>query len=87
MRLESPDAGAALDRIGDILSVAKLQKAQTTAGAEALYAIESDTLQDSSIIPIAHIPEVYSWAPAVHDWVVTRWGKIDLGNVWMEPSR
>ena len=87
IRLESPDAGAALDRIGDILSVAKLQKAQTTAGAEALYAIESDTLQDSSIIPIAHIPEVYSWAPAVHDWVVTRWAKIDLGNVWMEPSR
>ncbi|PYX97096.1 MAG: hypothetical protein DMG62_02540 [Acidobacteria bacterium] len=87
LRLESPEAGAALTRIGTILNLPKLQKAETTTTLEAMYAIESDALKDYSLVPIAHIPEAYSRAPIVHDWFVTRWGDIRLADLWVESAK
>jgi len=87
IRLESPEAGAALARIADVLNLSKLRKAQTAAGAEALYGVEGDALKDYLIVPIAHIPESYSVAPAVHDLTITRWGEIRLGNSWVEAAK
>lgn len=87
LRLESPEAGAALTRIGSILNLATLQKAQTAATAELMYAVESDALKDYSVIPIAHIPEAYNRAPVVHDWSMTRWGEVKLADLWIEATK
>lgn len=87
LRLESPEGGAALTRIGSILNLAKLQRAQTATTAETLYAVEGDALKDYSLIPIAHIPEAYSRTPIVHDWTMTRWGDIRLADLWIEAAK
>jgi len=87
LRLESPNAGAALTRIGNTLNLAALQKAQTAATADATYAVESDALKDFSTIPIAHLPEAFSHAPTVHDWSITRWGEIKLADLWIEAGK
>ena len=87
IRLESPEGGAALTRIGSILNSAKLQKAQTATTAQALYAAEADALNDYSIIPIAHVPEEYTRAAIVHDWSITPWGELRLGDLWIEGSK
>ncbi|PYY17872.1 MAG: hypothetical protein DMG61_01635 [Acidobacteria bacterium] len=87
VRLESAEAGAALTRIGTILNLSKLQKAQTSSTAETIYAVESDALKDYSIIPIAHIAETYNRAPIVHDWSITRWGDIRLAELWIEAAK
>lgn len=87
LRLESPEAGAALTRVGTILNLAKLQKAETATTANAMYAVESDALKEYSIIPIAHISEAYNRAPIVHDWFITRWGEIRLADLWIEGAK
>jgi peptide/nickel transport system substrate-binding protein len=87
IRLESPEGGAALSRIGSALNSAKLQKAQTAGTAQALYAIEGDALSDYSIIPIAHLPEAYSRAATVHDWSMARWEELKLGKLWIEVAK
>jgi len=87
VRIQSPDPAAALAAIGETLGVAALRKAQAAASIEALYGIESEVLKDHSIIPIAHIPAAFSLAPAVHDWMITSWGTIDLADLWVEAAR
>ena len=87
IRLESPEGAAALTRIGSILNSARLQKAQTAGTPQALYAAEADALNDYSIIPIAHIPEAFSRSAIVHDWSMTRWGELRLGDLWIEGAK
>ena len=87
VRIESPDAASALAAIGDALDNASLQRAQSAASGDQLFAIENDALKDYSIIPIAHVPESFSVAPVVHDWWTGIAGTIDLGNFWMEAPR
>ena len=76
-----------LTRIGSVLNSAKLQKAQTAGTPQALYAAEADALNDYSIIPIAHIPEGFSRSAIVHDWSMTRWGELRLGDLWIEGAK
>lgn len=87
LRLESPDKGTALSRMGSILNFPKLQAAQATTTPEAMFAVESDTLKDYSIIPIAYVPEAYIRASTVHDWSLTRWGDIALADLWIEAPK
>jgi peptide/nickel transport system substrate-binding protein len=87
LRLESPEGRAALTRIGSILNLAKLQKGQTATTADTLFAIESDALKDYSIIPIAYLPEAFNRAQTVHDWSMTRWGDMKLGDLWVEVAK
>src|SRR6185312_2741798 len=87
LRIESPDAASALALIGDALDNATLQRARSATNADQLFAVENDALKDFSIIPIAHLPESFSIAPTVHDWILGIAGSIDLGNLWMEPPR
>ena len=86
-RIESPDGASALAAIGDALDSPTLQRARSATNADQLFAIENDALKDFSIVPIAHVPESFSIAPAVHDWSLGIAGSIDLGNLWMEPPR
>jgi len=87
LRIESPDAASALALIGDALDNATLQRARSATNADQLFAVENDALKDFSIIPIAHLPESFSIAPTVHDWILGIAGGVDLGNLWMEPPR
>ena len=87
LRIESPDPASALASIGDALDNATLQRAGPATNADQLFAVENDSLKDYSIIPIAHLSESFSVAPAVHDWSLGITGGLDLGNLWMEPPR
>src|SRR5690242_8551179 len=87
LSIESPDAGSALDSLGDTLDNSTLQRAQSAADGDQLFAIENEALRDYSIIPIAHVPESFSVAPVVHDWTMGITGSLDLGNLWMESAR
>ena len=87
LRLESPEGGAALARVGSILNLANLQQGQTATTAQARFAIEGAVLKDYSIIPIAHLPEAYNRAPTVHDWSMTRWGDVRLAELWIEGAK
>jgi len=87
LRIESPDAASALALIGDALDNATLQRARSATNADQLFAVENDALKDFSIIPMAHLPESFSIAPTVHDWILGIAGGVDLGNLWMEPPR
>ena len=87
LRIESPDAASALASIGDVLDNATLQRARSATTADQLFVVENDALKDFSIIPIAHLPESFSIAPAVHDWTLGIVGSVDLGNLWMESPR
>ena len=87
LRIESPDAASALASIGDLLDNATLQRARSATTADQLFVVENDALKDFSIIPIAHLPESFSIAPAVHDWTLGIVGSLDLGNLWMESPR
>lgn len=87
LRLESPAAGATLARIGNILNLGTLQKALTATTSDSMYAVESDSLKDYSIVPIAHLPEAFNHAGSVHDWSMTRWGEIKLADLWIEAGK
>ena len=87
LRLESPDKGTALSKIGSVLNLPKLQAAQSAATPAAMFAVESDALKDFSIIPIAHVPEAYIRASNVHDWSMTSWGDIELADMWIEAPK
>jgi len=87
VRIESPNPASALASIGDALDNTALERARPATNADQLFAIENDALKDFSIIPIAHLPESFSAAPAMHDWSLGITGTIDLGSLWMEPPR
>lgn len=87
VRIASPERTAALGELADILELATLRKAELAISVDAIYNVESDALKDRSVIPLAHVPEAFTMSPAVHDWKVSAWGEIDLGNLWIEGSR
>ncbi len=87
VRIASPDPAAALSGLGETLALSSLDKASAISGTDALYKLEGDVLKYYSVIPIAHAPEAFSTAPSVHDWVMTPWGSLRLGELWIEASR
>jgi len=87
VRIASPDRSAALGELAEILDMPMLRKAESSASADAIYTLENDALKDRTVIPLAYVPEAFAMSPAVHDWKVSPWGEIDLGNLWIEGSR
>lgn len=87
VRIGSPDRAAALSEIADVLDIPALRKAESAGSADALFNLENDALKDHSVIPLAYVPEVFTLSPAVHDWTLSAWGTIDLGNLWTEVSK
>lgn len=87
VRIASPDRAAALTEIAEILDIAMLRKAGSAASADVLYNLENDALKDRSVIPLAYVPEAFTLSPAVHDWTMSAWGEINLGNLWIEASK
>ena len=87
LRIESPNPATALAGLGSLLPISSLQKPQAATSLEALYSIESETLKDFSVIPIAHIPEKFAGGSRVHDWRISGWGELNWGYMWMEASQ
>jgi ABC-type transport system substrate-binding protein len=87
VRIASPDRAVALIELADIFDVPMLRKAESAGPIDVLYNLESDALKDRSVITLAYLPEAFKLSPAVHDWKVSAWGEIDLGNLWIEVPR
>jgi peptide/nickel transport system substrate-binding protein len=87
LRIESPNPSPALSAIGDVLDVATLQRSRSARTLQEIHSIESEALKNYNVIPIVHEPEAFVHAVAVHDWTMTPWGEINLGNIWMEASK
>ena len=87
VRIQSPDAAAALAAIGAAMDVESLRKAQAAASIESLFGIESDALKDYWIVPIAHVPVAFNLAPVVHDWIITPWGTLAPADLWVEATK
>jgi ABC-type transport system substrate-binding protein len=87
IRIASPDRAASLTEIAEILDIPMLRKAGSAASADVLYNLENDALRDHSVIPLAYVPEAFTLSPAVHDWTMSAWGEISLGNLWIEVSK
>ena len=87
VRIASPDRAVALIELSDIFDVPMLRKAESAGPIDVLYNLESDALKDRSVITLAYLPEAFKLSPAVHDWKVSAWGEIDLGNLWIEVPR
>lgn len=54
------------------------------ASPEKLYAFEKATLAESTIIPLAHIPQMYGLSTRVHDWLAPATGGWPLAGVWLQ---
>jgi len=87
VRIASPDRAVALSELADIFDIPMLRTVESAGSIDALYNLESDVLKDRSVIPLAYIPEAFTLSPAVHDWKMSVWGEIDLGNLWIEVPR
>jgi MarR-like DNA-binding transcriptional regulator SgrR of sgrS sRNA len=87
LRIDSPDTAAALVSIGEMLDISSLLRARSMKTADQLYGLENETAKNAGIIPLAIVPETTALAPSVHDWMMTAWGDIDLGNVWVEVAK
>lgn len=87
VRLESPDAAAALSGLADLFDVSSLSSAASAANLDALYSIENDALKNHSFIPIAQVLTGFSVKSSVHDAAVAPWAETDLGNWWIEDAR
>ena len=53
---------------------------------EQLFQAESALLEDSSIIPLAHLPETYGMSSRVRNWAEPQTGGWPLADVWLEAS-
>jgi peptide/nickel transport system substrate-binding protein len=56
------------------------------AQPEKIYEAESAFLQSGAVIPIAYIPELVGLSSRVRNWSPTRWGALDLADIWMSPT-
>ncbi|MBV9438109.1 MAG: hypothetical protein JOZ44_18770 [Acidobacteria bacterium] len=86
VRIASPHPAAALQALAGLLRMPRLQAAENLTSAESLYALESEALQDYTVIPLAHVPERVSASTRTHDWRMNRWGEINWADVWTEPQ-
>lgn len=86
VRIDSPDPAAALVRIGEQLGIASLQKLASGQSIDGLYQAERDALKDYTVIPIAHLPEAFTFVPTLHDWTIAPWGNLHLEDLWIEAA-
>lgn len=61
--------------------------ALSAARPEDLYDVESKTLQDFRVIPVAHILQALWLNGAIHNWLQLPTGAWDLDQVWVEGAR
>ncbi len=54
---------------------------------EDLFQAEHALLEDSSVIPLFHLPVASAASPRVHGWAPDRLGGWNLADVWLENSR
>jgi len=54
---------------------------------EDLFQAEHGLLEDSSVIPLFHLPVASAASPRVHGWAPDRLGGWNLADVWLENSR
>jgi MarR-like DNA-binding transcriptional regulator SgrR of sgrS sRNA len=84
IRLASNDKAAALTQLAAAFGLA-IAPPRTI---EALYQAESELLQDSRVIPIVFVPDVYGISPRVHGWdqaQAPQDGLLHLEDLWLEP--
>lgn len=87
LRIHSPDTVAGLTQIGDLLDISAFRKAQLASSPEALYGLESGAVNEHSVIPVVYLPESFVPARGVHDFTMSPWGEVNLGNIWIEAAK
>jgi hypothetical protein len=77
-----------LDEISAFNPALKFDEAQLaqTGSPEKLYTFEKETLTEGTIIPLAHLPQLYGLSARVHDWIEPAAGGWPLANVWLQKS-
>jgi MarR-like DNA-binding transcriptional regulator SgrR of sgrS sRNA len=57
-----------------------------SASPEKLYALEKQILAEGTIVPLAHLPQLYGLSARVHDWIEPAAGGWPLANVWLQKA-
>jgi MarR-like DNA-binding transcriptional regulator SgrR of sgrS sRNA len=86
MRIDSPDPAIALGEVETMLGVGSPQKTAKELSIDAVFQAERETLKSYLVIPIAHVPEAFSFASSLHDWAITPWGSLRLEDLWIEAT-
>ena len=75
-----------LDEISTFNPALKFDETQLaqTASPEKLYAFERAILAEGTIVPLAHLPQLYGLSARVHDWLQPAAGGWRLANVWLQ---
>jgi ABC-type transport system substrate-binding protein len=79
--LRSLDPAQVLVEMGGVVHADSQPVAATP---EALLAYERRLLEDSRLVPLFYLPEVYGLSSRVRDWDPQPWGGWRLDNVWLE---
>jgi peptide/nickel transport system substrate-binding protein len=78
--------GPTLERAAAQASEAMGFPAPRDAQPEKIYEAESAFLHSGEVIPIAFVPELIGLSLRVRNWSPTRWGTLDLAEVWVAPT-
>jgi peptide/nickel transport system substrate-binding protein len=85
--LESHDPGQALYEAAASLGLGDLLDAQPPLRPEELYTVERRLIETFRAVPIAHLPQIYGFAPRVNEWPGFRRDELHLEDAWIEASR
>jgi MarR-like DNA-binding transcriptional regulator SgrR of sgrS sRNA len=77
-----------LDEINAFNPALKFDETQLAqvASAEKLYTFERAILAEGTIVPLAHLPQLYGLSARVHDWLQPAAGGWPLANVWLQKA-
>jgi len=88
VRLESADPERALSRLAAAFSLPEFP--QPLRSPESVHGAERTTVEGGRIIPLFHLPDLYTVSPKVRTWNthgLSRDGSLRLDDMWLEPEK
>jgi ABC-type oligopeptide transport system substrate-binding subunit len=88
--IEASSPERALASLAASLGLSGVLRLPNPAAVESLYAAERDFVEESNVIPLFHLPELYGAGPRVRTWAtpgILSSGEWRLDDVWLAPKK
>ncbi|MBZ5542921.1 MAG: ABC transporter substrate-binding protein [Acidobacteriia bacterium] len=83
LRIEGPRFAAAVRQA----TRWRLLSPQVRDDPEVVYATEKQLIEDFTVVPLVHVPEIVGLGPRVKNWSARPWGEWRLDDVWVEAEK
>ncbi len=90
VRLTSVEAGGALGAVAKALGAPDSESTTAASALESVLRAEQALIEQRTVIPLFHLPELYATSPEVKVWTtppVSRDGTLRLDSVWLARER